>query len=250
VIKDQWFNSLLKQIQKERKQKGFYSNISHLRWIIAIEQIINGLSAESKILKTDAWNEAVGRGLVNNFKYDFNINLCDISPYIIEQVRNEFPDSYVMDVKNLNFPDKYFDLILDISTSDHCPEINLPSIIKGYSRILDKRGKLLLIHNSNKAFLWRLLKIFGKTSPSYSGFPPAYYFDPNYVKSLLEKDFYIEKISCTNVLGWAKPILNKLPKINNQFTRFIASIEIHIDHRILSYFGRQYLFFCKKNNEN
>jgi len=242
---DIWYIKLNEQLSKSKKKK-FYSSIAQERWKIAIDKIIEDLPNNSNILKTDGWNEAVGRGLIDKYRNIYNFHICDISKNIIRKIKKEFPNSFVMDIKNLDFPDNYFDLILDISTSDHCSSEALPGIIASYSCLLNKNGRLLLIHNSRKCLIWRFLDLLGKKSPAFIGNAPTYYFNPNYVKGLLEKSFIINDMRCTNLFSWAKPILNTLPINNSKIIHFFAKIELEVNHKLFSLLGRQYVFFCEK----
>jgi SAM-dependent methyltransferase len=245
-----WYNSLKNKISHDENKIGFYSRVIQRRWILAIKRTLCDINQGGTILKTDAWNEASGKGLMQEFKDNYNVHICDISESIVDLIKKDYPNSYTMDIRKLRFKKNYFDAILDISTSDHCKEVDLEDIIAGYSYVLKPKGKLLLIHNSNKSIFWKLLVKFGKSSPAYSGFPPAYYFSPSYVLKLLQNDFEILEIRCTNAFSWAKPILNIIPILNVSIINFLASIELNISHTFLSRLGRQYIFFCRKKESS
>jgi SAM-dependent methyltransferase len=242
---DKWFDSFKEKSKKEKKP-GLYRKLARLRWVIAIDHILDGLPEGSRILKTDGWNEASGRGLVNHLLGKHKVTIYDISPGIIEKVKSVVTDCLVGDIQDLAFDCLSFDAVLDISTSDHCPQDALPNIISQYHKALKENGRLLLIHNSNKSIIWKICRAFGIQSPAYTGFPPAYYFDPEYVLSLLTDLFEIIEIRCTSLLGWASGLLDKLPINDVETIKKIASIELKINHRVISRLGRQYLFFCRK----
>lgn len=244
---DNWYFSLKSKTLIDGQKIGFYSRVIQRRWILAIERTLNGTMYGSNILKTDAWNESTGKSLMQEFRNNYNVHICDISKSIINIVQEDYPNSYVMDIRKLDFPPDYFDAVLDISTSDHCEEEELDGIISNYNKTLKENGKLLLIHNSNKSIIWRAIRIFGKSSPAYSGFPPVYYFSPRKVKNLLQNDFEIEEMRCTNTCSWAKLLLNSIPITNSKIIDFFASIELNINHQFLTFFGRQYIFICKKS---
>jgi SAM-dependent methyltransferase len=245
-LSDEWYKSLTESLKKGQKN-GFYWKISRLRWKLLIDKVISKVdSVKCDILKTDAWNEACGNSLIDNIHPKCNIKIIDISEGIINLIRKEYPNSEVSDIQNLIFENNTIDVIVDISTSDHCPESSLRNIFEEYNRVLKDNGYLLIIHNSSQSIFWKIARLFGYHSPVYSGFPPVYYFSPKVIKSKLSKHFVIEETYCTNILSWAQLFLNKLPVTNQDLIYFLASVELKLNSKILSFLGRQYVFICKK----
>ena len=104
--------------------------------------------AEGSILKTDLWNESIApeRNIINQIK-GYKISGMDLSSVVIEKCKNNPLLNEVKqgDIRNIPFEPSAFDFILDISTIDHIPEEDAEKVIKEYSRVLKKGGKVLII---------------------------------------------------------------------------------------------------------
>jgi len=116
-----------------------------------------------RLLKTDLWNEGVDSSLgqiyefVGDKKIPLEVFGIDISPVICQsskiRMRGEGLAVTCSDVRNLPFKDGTFDAILDVSTLDHIPPVDIASVIGEYSRVLKKDGILILVFDA-ETFRW------------------------------------------------------------------------------------------------
>jgi SAM-dependent methyltransferase len=203
------------------------------------------VSGRCRVLKTDAWNEAAGRGIADVIQAAHEVILLEVSPGIANAAASLGYKVVLGSIELIPFPDESFDAVLDISTSDHLPEDRLAGIVGEYARILRPVGRLLFIHNSSSSKSWMVLRKLGINSPAYGGVPPVYYFAPASVQQILERYFVIESKRCTSVCGWAKPLLNRIPP-RNWAVEPLASVELRLPWWILAIVGRQAVFFCRK----
>lgn len=241
---DPWLSSLEGSLKTHVDE--IYDRIAIARWRLAIEAIV-GHSSGLTIVKTDGWNEAGGHSLVETISHRNTVIVMDISPGILKRAMALGHLGVLGSIDRMPFASWSIDVILDISTIDHLPQNTAPHVIEEYYRILKPGGRLLIIHNSSASLPWKIASKFGRVSPAYSGFPPAYYFDPSYIKRCIDRFFIIEQVRCTNLFGWAKPWLNRLPVSGRSLIEALARIELHIPHWVLRPFGRQYVFFCRKS---
>ena len=151
-------------------------------WCYYSERAEELMKGKKSILKMDAYNEAEripiikDKGTVIEYNQDIIDKALKINPSL-HAVRG--------DIRNLPFKSGEFDLLIDLSTLDHIKPQDLASTIKGYARVLEKNGTLLLI-------VWLSdLVIGGKWDPDQQ-----YYFKYEEIKPILEKYFTIESEKC------------------------------------------------------
>lgn len=72
------------------------------------------------LLKTDAFDEAVGTGLVDFLRTRADeVTVIDVSPTIVAAARQPGARFETGDVRSLNYPDESFDVVVSNSTLDH-----------------------------------------------------------------------------------------------------------------------------------
>ena len=105
------------------------------------------------ILKTDCNNEAFSHpkfgGLIKNLKPDpsLDIHIVEYDSSIITSALKLFPDLKIQqgDIRNLQYEDKYFDLVADFSTIDHVSENDIYRALSEYLRVTKDGGYILLV---------------------------------------------------------------------------------------------------------
>lgn len=100
-----------------------------------------------RILKTDAFDEAVGVGLAPFLGEHGTLTVMDVSAVILEAVSGKYPDveAVCADARALPFDDGRFDLVLSNSTLDHFP--SLADVERGLAelhRVLRPGGTLVV----------------------------------------------------------------------------------------------------------
>jgi len=175
------------------------------------QEAIN-LFSSPKILKLDVYNELMAApiegGIAKNLKTLGKIFLIDYDQNSINQVKEKFPELDIIkgDIKNIPFPDRNFDVLLDLSTIDHINPLDLPKVIFEYSRVLKIGGMVLII-------AW-----FSK-KPNIKWSSDVYPLYLPYLKKLLNGKFKIlkEEICHTEEKGFIYSILaRKLPWLHLQ----------------------------------
>jgi SAM-dependent methyltransferase len=100
-----------------------------------------------RLLKTDAFDEAVGEGLASFLGQRAAVTLMDVSAVILEAASRRYPDveAVCADARALPFEDGCFDLVLSNSTLDHFP--TFADVERGLAelyRVLRPGGTLIL----------------------------------------------------------------------------------------------------------
>jgi len=153
------------------------------------------------ILKTDLFTEAIDtrRDTFPTLKQANNIIYgIDINKNIVKEAKRLHPKDHfqVGDIKKLNYKNDAFTHILDVSTIDHEPITNVPSILNEYARTLQSKGKLfLLFWNSNNIGIKILSKIGDILKGKEQHFNKnGYLFDDKQMSRMLkEKGFDVLK---------------------------------------------------------
>lgn len=101
-----------------------------------------------RALKTDLFDEAVGEGLVPLLaERSREVHGVDISPRVADAARTRHPrlQARVADVRELEYPDEHFDLVLSNSTLDHFPaREDIARSLVEIHRVLRPGGRLLI----------------------------------------------------------------------------------------------------------
>ena len=78
---------------------------------------------DSRILKTDCDNEVNFHpdkyGVIGNAKFKGKIFLMDIDPTLVIQAQRMGYNAMKGDIRRIQFPDNYFEMVFDFSTIDH-----------------------------------------------------------------------------------------------------------------------------------
>lgn len=102
----------------------------------------------ARILKTDAFDEAVGEGLFPFLRErGEEVHGVDIAPEAVREAAKRYPDFYVRccDVRSLPYGDNSFDLIVSNSTLDHfTSELNIDKSLQELTRVLKSGGELVI----------------------------------------------------------------------------------------------------------
>lgn len=102
----------------------------------------------ARVLKTDAYDEAVGAGLYPALAAAGAMVVCtDLSPATLEGARRRYPglSCQQADARELPFPDLTFDSVVSNSTLDHLPSLGDVSLaLNELYRVLKVGGTLLI----------------------------------------------------------------------------------------------------------
>jgi SAM-dependent methyltransferase len=103
------------------------------------------------LLKVDLWNEGIAYKTNILRKYETNENYClygiDISRVVCLRAKSKVSRVQVVQatIENLPFRAGSFDMILDLSTSDHVSEDRALNALQEYGRTLVKDGVMVLV---------------------------------------------------------------------------------------------------------
>jgi SAM-dependent methyltransferase len=132
-----------------------YFNASCKSAISKITHLI-ALNENSKVLKTDLWNESVApeREVLKYFSKQATVYGMDLGAIQCGKAHKRLVNLSAAqgDIRNIPFANKTFDAILDVSTIDHVTEPEAQQVIAEYSRLLCDGGVLLLIYAQNQPF--------------------------------------------------------------------------------------------------
>jgi len=203
------------------------------------QRALGYLSADRPlVLKTDLWNEVVDKsrnvlgGLISSGK-ELDLYGMDISAEICRRAEVLYKDVQVTrgDVRSLPFADRFFDVVLDLSTIDHIPEGDISRAIEEYQRVLRKDGILVLVFWQKDWFFrlldWLVRLVRGKSLVDNQ---TQFAFSTESIERRLDQGFEILEKSSLGaifplVFGWrlARPIFNLLPR---SFYRRMISLEL------------------------
>jgi SAM-dependent methyltransferase len=121
-----------------------------------------------QILKTDLWNEGIEtqRGIIEKVKEYMKpageFFAIDISKYVASKAKDSkhrYLSALQSSITNLPFKRSIFDLVLDMSTTDHIDVSLRKKVIQEYGRVLKSGGVIALVFdNRNLLFYLALLK--------------------------------------------------------------------------------------------
>ena len=116
-----------------------------------VAEVLKGLPANARVLKTDAYNEARGiHPIVDQWSA---AEVVEKNRQMLAKARNRWPEKHKQlhrgDIRALPFASESFDLVLDLSTIDHVAKWQ--NVLEEYARILKPGGKILIIVWTNKA---------------------------------------------------------------------------------------------------
>jgi SAM-dependent methyltransferase len=103
-------------------------------------------AAAGTLLKTDAFDEAVGTGLVDFLRTRAeDVTVIDVSPSIVAAARQPGARYETGDVRSLRYPDESFDVVVSNSTLDHFQHAHeIEDALAELHRVLAPGGILLV----------------------------------------------------------------------------------------------------------
>jgi SAM-dependent methyltransferase len=159
---------------------AYGQNDSQFLWRIHCDRLNSTLLKDwlvnrpvARVLKTDAFDEAVGEGLYPLLKeYAAVVSGIDLAPEFVSKAVRRYPDFDVRqsDVRNLSFSDDSFDIIVSNSTLDHFRSRNeIDRSLRELFRVLKAGGALVIsLDNLQNPIIgirgklpYRLLKTLG-----------------------------------------------------------------------------------------
>jgi SAM-dependent methyltransferase len=103
---------------------------------------------DSRVLKTDLFDEAVGEGLHPYLRSQgATVAGVDLSPMAVAAARERYPDleATVGDVRTLSYPDATFDVVVSNSTLDHFASFgDIERALRELRRVLTRGGILIV----------------------------------------------------------------------------------------------------------
>jgi SAM-dependent methyltransferase len=103
---------------------------------------------ESRVLKTDLFDEAVGKGLHPHLRArGARVAGVDISPAAVAAARRRYPDleATTGDVRTLSFADSTFDVVVSNSTLDHFTAVDeIETALRELRRVLRPGGLIVV----------------------------------------------------------------------------------------------------------
>ncbi len=168
------------------------------------------------VLKTDADNEANDRpAIVPNIQtnHECHFTIIEYVQKVIDSALRKYPDLNIVqgDIRDLPFPDKAFDMIVDNSTIDHIPPKDLSKTLDEYSRILDDAGLMHIViwcaidpEDISQADEWN------PTTQYFHWFDDLkkYFTSPNY--KIIEEGHISLKHPCFSNAPWKKAKLMRI----------------------------------------
>jgi SAM-dependent methyltransferase len=114
---------------------------------------------ESRVLKTDLFDEAVGTGLHPYLRsHGATVTGVDISPVAVAAARERYPDldAAIGDVRALSYADSTFDVVVSNSTLDHFTAVGeIETALRELQRVLRPGGLLVItLDNPGNPLVW------------------------------------------------------------------------------------------------
>jgi ubiquinone/menaquinone biosynthesis C-methylase UbiE len=102
-----------------------------------------------RLLKLDLWNEVNNTKILSwAAKEGMDIYGLDISEYLVEKSKENFkkeglPATFIQsDIRNISFPDNYFDYLYTMGTIEHVPDYE--KAVREIYRVLKPKGKAIV----------------------------------------------------------------------------------------------------------
>jgi len=194
------------------------------------------------LLKVDLWNEGieVERDVLGLYERSslFDLFGIDISNFVCSSAKRRLKNVHIIqtDIRKLPFRDGSFDIILDLSTLDHIPLSQVQDVLSEYSRVLKKKGVLVLIFwyvSLLRRFIFKLLKIKNYEDRAING---QYFFPLDLIKGIMRSYFYIIEEYCIGSLlnlNAVKVLALMIWRLPKRFYDFILDIEYSRASKIL-----------------
>lgn len=115
---------------------------------------------QGRILKTDAFDEAVSRGIADELRgTSARIHMIDLSPQVLKSVQRRHPRILLAasEVRQFPFPAGSFDCVVSLSTLDHLESLeDVQAGLREIFRILKGGGRMILTFDNLANPLMRL----------------------------------------------------------------------------------------------
>lgn len=211
-------------------------------------------SSRINLLKADLWNEGIKfqRDILGQYQHCENFNLygVDISFFVCSYAKRRTKNLCAIqgDIRKLPFKENSYNIILDLSTLDHIPEVEVPLVLQQYKRVLKKDGILVLIFWYSSFFFNIKYAIIRRPKKD-----TQYYFSLRTIKNEVKKRFDILKEYCTGTflyfshrcIGFG---LNRLPIfVRNRILDIVLKLEYSkISKSIFKSFAGLYVIIGRK----
>mgnify|MGYP001439518147 CR=1 FL=1 len=100
------------------------------------------------ILKTDCSNEIgpLASRLIRINEIKGNVTCLEINEKVIENAQKDLFGITIIrgDVRDIPFPEQWFDVLIDLSTIDHIHPYEIQTVFKEYKRVLKPNGTVLM----------------------------------------------------------------------------------------------------------
>lgn len=259
------WNEIANNFQKNQKNSWFFYYLDEA-YKKAINIGLNQLKLKDnankkiKLLKTDLWNETIEtkRDILANLNGDDNFEIygIDISDEICHLGKKVLKNIKVVncDIRRIPFVDKYFDVVLDISTIDHVPENDIVFVLKEYNRILKDGGVLILISWYRSFSVKYCLLPFMKYILRLNDENPQYYFTVKNLQGTVTKNFKILRLHYFGTLLCHPYIGKLLTFLHNRIYRKIFDMLLKLEfltslNFIFKHLGGLILFIGEKNEK-
>src|SRR3989344_480242 len=206
---------------------------------IALKEIQREKKRRIRIFKCDLWNEGIDlqRNILAHIKgQSREIHGADISYLTCKKAKKNTRGITAANcsITYLPYRQESFDVLLDMSTSDHLPARDMGDAFKEYRRVLNKEGIAVIIFDW-WGFFWKIYFLYlhrmKKRDDTFfkgSKVPSRYIHPIGFMKKTLAKaGFSILHEYCIDYTGWTwnrltRPVYERLPY---SFYRALVRIE-------------------------
>lgn len=103
------------------------------------------INRHSRILKTDCHNETRDKPAI--LPSDDNVYLVEYSDVVIKTALLKNPNLNVKqgDIRDLEFPNEFFDCVIDLSTIDHIAPEDVAKVLKEYNRVTQQNSEIMIV---------------------------------------------------------------------------------------------------------
>jgi len=208
-----------------------------------------------RILKTDLWTEGVVRsrevlnhaiGLAEDRGYYVEAYGMDISAVTCSKAINSLTRAMIKqgDIRKLDYPTGFFNLILDISTIDHVPFNDALIAMAEYARCLKPKGVLVLM--------------FAHTGSTFDSMRPVtgikdyYTFPVSGVRESLQHAFTIKGEYAVHFLN-IPPVstvmsLCSKPSLQKQVSKLFSLLEFTPVSKLFKHFAPMYIIMAQRKS--
>lgn len=259
------WNQAARNAQKEHVRGAFLTKLFLIPINKGIKQRRLALATENnkektlKILKVDAWNEGIDleRNILTHLREGNQLYGMDVAYETCFMAKKNTTDIHVSNgsIEVIPFKSNSFDVLLDLSTSDHLPREKIRGVFGEYQRVLQKKGVVILVFDwwgiLWKMYMFYLEKIRGHDDYFFknSTVPSRYIHPIGFMKKTARKQgFKIKKEYCIDYTGWmwnrvTKPFWMRLSEKGYDK---ILKLEYSRISKYLRPFAKQYVLILEK----